>query len=190
MLPDRQLTNEELFWSAVSTKDTALLTSAYERFAPLVMLNALKFLDLNGAQEVTSLVMEKLLLTSKPKQLDNVAAFLHTVTKNTCLTWLNLESRRSGAEQGYAANIFSLSSMDFSDNPSLTIKDNEYRYSRLFTALDKLDPKQRECLTLFYFGNYSYAKIAEITGLSVKKVTSALQNGRIRLLNMLRFNMP
>lgn len=188
MKPAEQQTNEELYRNAVSTKDKALLTVAYNRFAPLVLLNAVRILDLASAKEITSLVMEKLLLTGKVKEIDNVAAYLHTVTRNTSLTWLNLESRRTTAEHGYAANIFSLTSVEFAENQSLVINDQEQRYTRLFAAIDKLKPEQRECLTLFYFGNYSYSNIAEITGLSIKKVTSALQNGRIRLLNMLRYS--
>ncbi len=182
------LSNEDLYWKAVSTRDRRALTAAYDRFAPGVLLNARKFCELADAKIVAAAVMEKFLMPQPPRRVRNVSNYLAVATRNASLTLLSSRSKRREKEGIYSAKLFSLGHVDFRSDSSLIAEADEVRYAPLLAGIQKLPLQQRECITLFYFGNYKYAKIAEITGLPLGIVRSAIQNGKIRLFHHLKFN--
>ena len=63
--------------------------------------------------------------------------------------------------------------------------DAAFRYQLLYMALDRLPPKERSAILLFYFENYSAKEIAEIVGASPDAVRQYLTRGRNHLRKML-----
>ncbi|HKK66862.1 MAG TPA: sigma factor-like helix-turn-helix DNA-binding protein, partial [Bacteroidales bacterium] len=60
-------------------------------------------------------------------------------------------------------------------------KQAEQEAELLKEALSELKPEQKECVELFYYQDKSYVEIVSITGHSLKKVKSYLQNGKRNL---------
>lgn len=52
---------------------------------------------------------------------------------------------------------------------------------KMQTALQQLNPDQRQCVNLFYLQKKSYAEVAEITGFTMLQVKSHIQNGKRNL---------
>ena len=63
--------------------------------------------------------------------------------------------------------------------------DAAFRYQQLYMALDRLPPKERSAILLFYFENYSAKEIAEIVGASPEVVRQCLTRGRNHLRDLL-----
>ena len=182
------LDNEALLARALGGEAGAY-EAAYARFAPLVLLSASKLVEVADAQEVAAHVMSKLLAERRGgarAPIDNVAGYLYAAARNAALRLLKNRARRSAQHEAYAANIFSSASVESEPEERLTGEAARQRHARLYAAIDQLSPAQRECLTLFYFADYSYRDIARITDRPDKQVKSAIQNGKIRLFNLLK----
>jgi len=180
------LSNEDLYWQMASTGDSLAQHVFYKRFAMLVFLTANRFLLQEDARDVAIEVMNKVMTKPSKERLRSVQGYLYQITKNHALTWLDRLSRRGGHESNYTAQIISLQSVESESQRSLISEQDLIRLSRLYKALDELKPDQRQCLTLFFFENCSYAEAAEIMEIDIKQVKSYIQNGKIRLKNLLK----
>ena len=59
--------------------------------------------------------------------------------------------------------------------------NKEWLLDLLEAGLKQLNPKQEQCLTLFFLENKSYQEVAEHTGLELKEIKSHIQNGKRNL---------
>jgi RNA polymerase sigma-70 factor (ECF subfamily) len=180
------LNNEDLYWQMTSTRAPLAQKVFYKRFASLVFLTANRFLVKEDARDVALEVMHKVISNPNSERLDSVQAYLYRVTKNHALSWLDRLSRRGHREVTHAAQILSLQSVESELERSLTTEQATLRLKRLYTALDELKPDQRQCMTLFFFENCSYEETAQIMDIEIKQVKSFIQNGKIRLKNLLK----
>lgn len=180
------LSNEDLYWRMATTQERLAQQVFYKRFASLVFLNANRILLAEDARDVTVEVMTKVISTPGKERLISVEAFLYRITKNHALTWLDRLSRRRGHEVNHAAQLISLQNVKSELDLSLTKEEASIKLSRLYKALDELKPDQRQCLTLFFFENCSYDEAAAVMEIEVKQVKSYIQNGKIRLKNLLK----
>ncbi|MFK8058409.1 MAG: RNA polymerase sigma factor [Saprospiraceae bacterium] len=180
------LNNEDLYWQMASTGDALAQQVFYKRFATLVFLTANRFLLQEDARDVAIEVMNKVMTKPSSERLSSVQAYLYRITKNHALTWLDRLSRRGGHEENYTAQIISLQNVESEFVASLNREEDSFKLSRLYKALDELKPDQRQCLTLFFFENCSYIEAAEIMEIDIKLVKSYIQNGKIRLKNLLK----
>jgi len=63
--------------------------------------------------------------------------------------------------------------------------DDYSDFTKISCAVFKLDSKKRTCIHLFYYEDFSVAKIAEITGFNESTVRSHLKRAREKLKQML-----
>lgn len=63
--------------------------------------------------------------------------------------------------------------------------DRDFRYQSLYLALEKLPPKERSALLLFYIGGYSVREIAGIMDATEDAVKKRLSRGRKKLKTLL-----
>ena len=180
------LDNEDLYWHMTSTGDALAQDVFYQRFGHLVYLNACRFLVPADAKDVAIEVMSKIISTPGSERLVSVQAYLYRVTKNLALSWLDRLSRRGNHETNYAAQFISLQNVESEIELSLKKEQSAFRFNRLYKALDELKPDQRQCITLFFFENGTYQEAAEVMEIDVKQVKSYIQNGKIRLKNILK----
>jgi len=181
-----KLSNEELYWQMATTQDYSAQQVFYKRFAPHVFLTASRFLVQEDAKDVAIEVLTKVITSPSSERIASVQAYLYRITKNLSLTWLDRLSRRDGHEINYAAQIISLQSVESSAEVSLLHEEDSFKLGRLYKALDELKPDQRQCLTLFFFENCSYQEVAQIMEIGINQVKSYIQNGKIRLKNLLK----
>ena len=93
------------------------------------------------------------------------------VTKIECLMLL----RKKG-------NLTSSLTKELEDNDELDLKiEKETQLIMLEDAIEDLKTEQKECIKLFYIESKSYQEITEMLRLDIKKVKSAIQNGKRNL---------
>lgn len=64
--------------------------------------------------------------------------------------------------------------------------DRDFRYQPLYMALEKLPPKERTAILLFYLKGYSIKEIADIVDATEDAVKKQLSRGRVKLKNLLK----
>ncbi|HJN76434.1 MAG TPA: RNA polymerase sigma factor [Myxococcota bacterium] len=106
-----------------------------------------------------------------------IRAWLYRVTTNLCFNLVRDRRRRGGI----LANI-PPESVPQGRTPSTTeqVWGGELRHGVL-EAIDKLTPAHREILLLRYYGDLSYAEIAEALQIRMGTVMSRLSRARVRL---------
>lgn len=64
--------------------------------------------------------------------------------------------------------------------------DRDFRYQPLYMALEKLPPKERTAILLFYLKGYSIKEIADIVDATEDAVKKQSSRGRVKLKNLLK----
>jgi RNA polymerase sigma-70 factor (ECF subfamily) len=93
------------------------------------------------------------------------------VSKNECFMLL----RKRNPDSELIADQFIENSEQ--ENPRLT----EIHFELLEKAILELKEEQKNCIELFYLQQFSYQRISEQLGISIKNVKSAIQNGKRNL---------
>lgn len=108
-------------------------------------------------------------------------AWVLTIVRNTCFTWLAANRQRLYTEQ-FDENLFPPDTR--SPNPEAQLLRNDStRFLR--KAIEKLPPDFREVLVLREIEEMSYKEIADSTGLPTGTVMSRLSRARSRLYDVL-----
>lgn len=121
------------------------------------------------AQEVLIKAHQGIGRLREPKYFNT---WLYRIIVNECKMFF-----RKNARAGLARQLEELEDKIAVDEPEFLPEralENEEDKEALMRAIGKLSPKNRQVLTLFYFGGLSYAEIAEATGLSIKSIDNSL----------------
>jgi RNA polymerase sigma-70 factor (ECF subfamily) len=119
----------------------------------------------------------------------DVRAWLLTIVRNTCYTWLK-QNRPLTTAAEFDENNYEVQNSSV-DPEALLFQDADRQL--LTRALEELPLKFREVLVLRELEDLSYKQIAEVTGLPVGTVMSSLSRARERLrqsLTALANNVP
>lgn len=147
----------------------------FERYHHLVFGVCLNYLKATAeAEDATMEVFEELMDKLLRYEVKNFKSWLHVCTKNHCL----IKLRKA------VVNVPLHSETDLRFATEQNYSDNEWLnwLSKMFVNLfQMLSSEQKLCLELFYFQECNYKEIAEKTGFDIKKVKSALQNGKRKL---------
>jgi RNA polymerase sigma-70 factor (ECF subfamily) len=98
-----------------------------------------------------------------------LAAWLHTVTRNACMDIIRSETRRRHRERSVAPPEATRGGQQ--------VVDAEDTRTRVEQAIQKLPVDQREVLVLRLFAEHSYREIAEVTGRKVGTVGWLISEG-------------
>lgn len=152
--------------------DGLIIGEFYRRYGHLVFGTAYKYLkNRPNAEDLTMHVFEKLGERIHNHSIQSFKSWLYMVTKNECLMIL----RKKGGLTVQLEN-----ELIAEDTLSAKISE-ELKMEALESALETLRDEQKTCIQLFYFEAKSYQEIAELVGLDIKKVKSAIQNGKRNL---------
>ncbi len=170
-------TDEELI-DAIGKGDREALGGLWDRYAHLLFGVGMKYLK--NTEKAKDVVIE--LFTGLPEMLKKhevrqFRPWIHTVMRNRCLIELRKEKDQAPIEEKIVA---------VEDDDEIELHEQDLR--ALERAIEKLDPQQRTCITLFYMQRYSYKEIAATTGMTADKVRSNIQNGRRNLRIMIQRN--
>jgi RNA polymerase sigma factor (sigma-70 family) len=116
----------------------------------------------------------------------NMRAWLLTIVRNTCYTWLH-QNRSPGSAVEFDEEIHSDESTGGADPEiqALASADKE----TLRRALEELPDVFREALVLRELEGMSYKEIADVTSVSLGTVMSRLARGRTRLRESLSVSL-
>ena len=138
----------------------------------------LKYLsDETDSQDAVMDLFEEVAQKIKLYDIQNFHSWLYSVTKNHCL------HRLRKSKQAIFINLDDT----FMENGDLfTLLDKEKssdEESALIFCMNELGEEQRKSINYFYYENKSYADIVSITGYTLEKVKSYIQNGKRNLKN-------
>jgi RNA polymerase sigma-70 factor (ECF subfamily) len=108
------------------------------------------------------------------------STWLHRITVNTCLTFLQRESRREEREVGGEASYLSEPSGGDADPEAAAL--NSERQEEIQTALRNLREEHRTALVLRHMEGLSYAEIAEVLKVPDGTAKGWVSRGRAAML--------
>lgn len=166
--------DEHLLNSYLRTRRTEPLGLLYNRYIPLIYGVCLKYLRNSAdAEDAVMQIFEDVAARIDRYEIKCFRAWIYTVTRNHCLQLL----RKGNSEQ---ATDFATENME--SEPVLDLTDvREERLTAMEECIKQLPDPQRRCIELFYFGQKSYADIADLTEWHLKSVKSYIQNGKRNL---------
>ena len=171
-----KLTDEELLQIFQTGKDTDVFGELYKRYIPLTYGLCLKYLeDKEQAHDAVMDIFEGLMEKITQYEIKNFKTWLYSVAKNHCLQLLRKEK-----------NIFFIKMedafMENEDNFTLIDKpQTEEEISALTYCIETLSGEQKISIQYFYIEEKSYADIVDLTGFTLNKVKSYIQNGKRNL---------
>lgn len=170
-----------------TTGDLAVLGELYERHMELVYAVCYNYLrDEDEAKDAVMSIFEQLVTDLRRHEVQQFGPWLHSVARNYCLMHLRRAGAHPKAELPAGAPAFDDADehpYSVADEPDDWAVAREEDLSRMEACLRTLPTEQRQCLTLFYLEQKSYAEVAELTGYDLRQVKSYLQNGR-RMLKL------
>lgn len=148
-----------------------ILSEIYTRYGHLVMGVCLKYMkNKQDAEDITMHVFETLPNKLMRSEIQYFKSWLYRVTCNECLMIL----RKKG--------IPTSDNLEFAVEKEDEVEiEKEQQIQLLEKAMESLNDEQRITVQLFYIEGKSYVEITEITGFDLKKVKSAIQNGKRNL---------
>ena len=168
----KSLSDEELLSLYKEKQSSEILGEYYQRYGHLVMGTSMKYLKNKfDAEDLVMNLFEKLPKKLLSHNIANFKSWLYMVTKNECLMLL----RKKG-------NLTSTLTRELEDTNEVELKiEKETQLELLEDAIEDLKAEQKECIKLFYIESKSYQEITELLRLDIKKVKSAIQNGKRNL---------
>lgn len=168
----QHFSDEELILDFRKNSSNEILGEIYKRYGHLVMGTCMKYLKNQAdAEDMTMTLFEKLPHKIANHSIERFKSWLYMVTKNECLMLL----RKKG-------NLSSELTKELESTDEMPIVEaKEIQYELLEEAIKELKDEQRKCIELFYIESKSYQEITSLLGLDLKKVKSAIQNGKRNL---------
>ena len=171
--------DEELVTAYKESGDSVLLGELFERYTHMVYLVCMKYLkDPMESEDMSMQIFEKLMTDLKKYEVRSFKHWLHTVTKNQCLIYLEKKNRRRHKVDEYKETQQAL--MESEDLWNLT-DEKEVQLVQLEKAITELKEEQKVCVELFYLKKKSYQEVSDLTGYNMKQVKSYIQNGKRNL---------
>jgi RNA polymerase sigma factor (sigma-70 family) len=181
--PHNHQSDDALIEAYLENDDLSALDELFRRYSHLVFFVCQKYLrNSEDSKDAVLEIFENIIGSLRRHEVNNFKSWLYSVTKRHCL----MKLRRTEAEKlilkkpEEIENIF----MENRDFMHLLYGNSNKPYD-IESALNKLEPKQRECVRLFYYERMSYQEIVEQTGFDLKQVKSSIQNGKRNLKKIL-----
>ncbi len=164
--------DEELLIRYKNNPINDVLGEYYIRYGHLAFGVALKYLKNQvEAEDLVMTVFENLPKKLINHSIHNFKSWLYSVVKNECLMRLR---KKEYSTSGIENELESINELE-------TILLREEQLVLLEKKIEELNEEQRICIRLFYIERKSYQEISSTIKLEVKKVKSAIQNGKRNL---------
>ena len=149
----------------------------YDRYIPLIYGVCLRYLqNEDDAQDAVMQLFEELYQKVLKQDIQTFRTWLYTVSSNHCLQILR-EKKRFPKEEFKPDFMESEEFLYLLDGED----DNNDRIDELQSCIERLPEQQRLSVNHFFNNRLSYAEISEVTGFSLAKVKSYIQNGKRNL---------
>lgn len=178
----KNITDEELILSYKKDKNKKWVGVLYKRYAHLVLGVCLNYLqNEEKAKDATTEIFEQLFEKLLNQKIEKFNSWIYVVSKNHC--FMELRKQKTAKHKINSGNNLPIDEQKLANTDSdLELKKlREIEYEELEKAISNLKDEQRKCIELFYLNQLSYDQVASKTGMEVKKVKSAIQNGKRNL---------
>ena len=174
-----QLSDEQLVLLYKRDRNSEVIAELYARYGHLVFGTCMKYLkNKENAEDISMQLFEKLPLKLVQNEISFFKSWLYMMTKNECLMYLRKKKE-------VPMEFIQIDSEEEALNPKIIL---ESKISLLEKAIDLLKSPQKECIKLFYIEDNSYEQIASMLKIEIKKVKSAIQNGKRNIKLILEDN--
>ena len=182
MQPDKynDIDDAELLNNFYRDHDNKWLGILLPRYTLLLLGVCMKYLkNEEDAKDAVQQIFLKIISELHKYKVEYFKSWIYMIAKNHCLMQLrnNKYSQVELNEKVVPAQNIS------ADKTELLEKDK--LLNKMQRAVKQLNPEQQQCVILFYLEKKSYSEIVEITGFSLMKVKSSLQNGKRNLKRMI-----
>lgn len=170
-----KLSDEELLQRYLETADIAFFGQLYDRYLHLVYGLCMKyFKSSEDSKDASMEIFEQASRALLQKEVTHFKSWLYVVSKNHCL--MELRKRKTREEKNR------MLIMESDEEVHLNIEGPVDEDLEALTAcLETLKSEQKQCVSLFYLEKKSYREVESETGLTLKTVKSAIQNGKRNL---------
>lgn len=178
------MTDQELISQYKTTKNSKFLSELFQNHFHLIYGLCLKLLkNEEDAKDVVMDIYESLNKKLLKYDVKHFKSWTYRVTYNECLQFLNNKNNRQAQLDTYSFS--SEENMEFTlfDYPSI---EREELLNNLEECLEQLKEEQQNSIKYFFIQNKCYNEIVSLTGYSIKKVKSYIQNGKRNLLLCMR----
>ena len=168
------LSDGELITRYQKNGNKKYLSPLFERYSHLMFGLCMKyFKNEEKSKDAVLDVFEKLIVDLKHQQVKSFKSWVYVVAKNHCLMQIRNQVATNKKFDDYSVS---------QANDGLEILDDtETKLEHLEEAIEELKDEQKECIKLFFIKEKCYTEVADITGYSLKKVKSYIQNGKRNL---------
>ena len=150
-----------------------VLGEIYSRFGHLMFGTCLKYLkNKQDAEDCVMEIFESLPAKLEKYEIKHFKSWLYRTTQNACLMRLRKNNPSSEAIHDLEEKLHSIGG-EKEEKELLEVK-----IDALKEAIQTLKDEQKKAIQLFYLESKSYQEISDELGLSLKKVKSAIQNGK------------
>ncbi len=161
-------------------EDTEILSVLFERYVAMLFGVSRKYLGSDfQCEDAVMHVFESLPGLVLKSEVKNFRSWVYVVMKNHCLMELR-KQKHSTTSIDSVENNERFVEFDPFEHPT---NEHEAKLNNLEYCLEQLKAEQKTCITLFYIEKQCYADIAHQSRLDIKKVKSAIQNGKRNLKN-------
>lgn len=151
----------------------AVLSEIYRRFGHLMFGTCLNYLkNQQDAEDCVMEIFEDLPEKLKKFEVTFLKSWLFMTTKNACLMKLRKKKMLTDSLEE------ELTAVEENDHSKEIL---EVKLTALENAISDLTEEQQHTIKLFYLEKKSYQEISDETQLPLKKVKSAIQNGKRNL---------
>jgi len=180
------MTDSEILEAFYADRDNEWLGILLQRYTLLLLGVCMKYLkNEEEAKDAVQQVFLKVIQELHKYRVDYFKSWLYMVAKNHCLMKLREKQGRTQVE--LTERVAEPEAAE-TDGELPWLKD--LKLDLMESALQELNPEQRQCVTLFYLEKKSYQEVSQATGFSMLQVKSHIQNGKrnlkIRIENKLK----
>lgn len=178
----KSFSDADLISSYKQLKDTKFIGELFERYTHLVFGVCLKYLkNEEDSKDAVMQIFEDLYQKLSDHEVSNFKSWIYSVAKNHCLMILRKGKSEARIKENIYADIRNeiMESADFF-HPYNNGGIND-EIPKLQRGIEQLKIEQRTCIELLYLQDKSYQEVSNITGYSMKKVKSYIQNGKRNL---------
>lgn len=179
------LSDAELLKQYYEDNDSEWLGILLQRYTLLLLGVCMKYLKQEEeAKDAVQQIFLKAIAELQKYPVTYFKSWLYMVARNYCLMLL-----RDNGKNNLPVNDFMVASTPDDNITKIEHQREDETYIALNEALNELNSEQKQCIDLFYLQKKSYNEIASLTGFSIMKVKSCIQNGKRNLKNSITKKM-
>ena len=172
----KDTSDSELLQNFYTDHDNEWLGILLSRYTLLLLGVCMKYLkNEEDAKDCVQQIFLKVINELHKYKVEYFKSWIYMIAKNHCLMKL-----RDKGKIPVELNDLVMGAPDETDGRISSI-EKDVLLQKMMSAIKNLNAEQQQCVSLFYLHKKSYSEISAVTGFTVMKVKSYIQNGKRNL---------